>query len=635
MKWRIVLPVGVALVVGIGAIVAIIAVNYSTAMTDAVNTNLEATAYRYANRIKADLEMSLGGVKSLKSVIAGEAGTPEANRAGVTIFMKDVLLENDRLFGVWCAFEPNAFDGRDAEFAGQAPFHDATGRYIPSVYKADDGTAAEDHLVGYDTPGDGDYYLLPFARKRATIVAPYIYESAGVMQYLCTVAEPAVRNDRSIGVIGGDLRLQPICDFLRSVKLFDTGFLTLIDQNGNIVYHPDNAAWTKPAPAVLTAAVADRATEVGKSGTTAIFEGYDASGMANMYAVCPVDIGDTGERWIMMSVVPESEAMASVRSGVALTVIVGVAALAVSLVLLYLLVSPVVRVLTGIGNRLSNASLSVSEAAGSIAGAGNELAEGATEQASSLEETSSALEQMASMTRQNADNATRTDQTNHENNKMIADGAVAVRNMSEAMGAIDESAEKISRIIKTIEEIAFQTNLLALTAAVEAARAGEAGKGFAVVADEVRNLAGRSAQAAKDTVELISGTISRVKTGTDIAARLSDGFKGIEEGANTVAGLITQIASATNEQALGMDQINSAVAQMDKVTQQNAANAEETASVTETLNGQAEELQQLVGDLTRLITGSDGNGNGTAKSAPRPHSSRPAHLLLPAPGGKG
>ncbi len=207
------------------------------------------------------------------------------------------------------------------------------------------------------------------------------------------------------------------------------------------------------------------------------------------------------------------------------------------------------------------------------------------------------------MTRQNADNANKTNETTRNNAKHIDEGSVAIKNMSQAMGGINDSAEKIQHIVKTIEEVAFQTNLLALNAAVEAARAGEAGKGFAVVADEVRNLAQRSAQAAKDTTELIHDTVERVRTGSQVAEALDASFSQIEGGSQSVSRLIAEITNATNEQAQGVDQVNTAMAQMDKVTQENAANAEETASAAVELSDEAKNLNGMVARLVSMVEG--------------------------------
>ena len=294
-----------------------------------------------------------------------------------------------------------------------------------------------------------------------------------------------------------------------------------------------------------------------------------------------------------------------------LAIVVTLAVVAVLMVFLALLISrvivnPVRSNVSGL-NRVSDEVLFASR---HINDASRSLAEGATEQAAGLEEASSALEQMASMTRQNADNAVKTNATTGQNNHLLSLGADAVGNMSASMSEITSSAEQIRNIIKTIEEIAFQTNLLALNAAVEAARAGEAGKGFAVVADEVRNLAQRSAQAARDMTQLIQGTVENIRGGARIAKELDASFKEIQAGSEQVTRLIAEITSATGDQAQGVEQVNTAVAQMDKVRQQNAASAGESASASEELARQAQMLRESVSDLARLVEGTNEKGDG-------------------------
>jgi methyl-accepting chemotaxis protein len=175
--------------------------------------------------------------------------------------------------------------------------------------------------------------------------------------------------------------------------------------------------------------------------------------------------------------------------------------------------------------------------------------------------------------------------------------------LTHSMEEISKASEETFKIIKTIDEVAFQTNLLALNAAVEAARAGEAGAGFAVVADEVRNLAMRAAEAAKNTSDLIESTVKKIKDGGDLVATTNDAFGLVAQSAAKVGELVAEIAAASNEQAQGIGQVNTAVAEMDKVVQQNAANAEESASASEEMNAQAEQMKTIVAQLVALVGG--------------------------------
>ncbi|MEN9306294.1 MAG: hypothetical protein RL173_226 [Fibrobacterota bacterium] len=271
--------------------------------------------------------------------------------------------------------------------------------------------------------------------------------------------------------------------------------------------------------------------------------------------------------------------------------------------------------------QVGEATQQVASASGQISSGSQSLAQGANEQASSLEEVSASLEEMSSMTRQNADNALAAKNLAGEADGNAKVGTEAMARMSRSINRIKESSDQTAKIVKTIDEIAMQTNLLALNAAVEAARAGEAGRGFAVVAEEVRNLAQRSAQAAKNTADMIGESVKNAEEGVKISDEVSVSFEKIAQSSKKVNDLIAEIAAASKEQSTGIKEVNDAVGQMDKVTQQNAANAEESASASEELSSQAQELQAMVAQFK--ITG----GNSTRPKAIA-HAKRPA---LPPP----
>jgi len=277
------------------------------------------------------------------------------------------------------------------------------------------------------------------------------------------------------------------------------------------------------------------------------------------------------------------------------TMVVGLSvALVVGMAVAFFIIRNSNSILTTVAHALDDGSQQVSAAASQVSSASQSLAEGASEQASSLEETSSSLEEMASMTKRNSENAQKANDLAKEARAAADRGVGDMAIMVTAIEAIKVSSDDIAKIIKTIDEIAFQTNILALNAAVEAARAGEAGMGFAVVADEVRNLAQRCAQAAKETAGKIEGAIIKTGQGVEISGKVASVLNEIVTKVRQVDELVTEVAGASREQTQGITQINSAVGQMDKVTQSNAANAEESAAAAEELNAQAEVMKQSV-----------------------------------------
>jgi methyl-accepting chemotaxis protein/methyl-accepting chemotaxis protein-1 (serine sensor receptor) len=275
------------------------------------------------------------------------------------------------------------------------------------------------------------------------------------------------------------------------------------------------------------------------------------------------------------------------RSLLILVVILGVAA-AVAV----LTVVTVRRINRDLGSGLAEISTGAKQvvaASTQVSSSAQSLSEGATEQAASLEETSASMEEMASMTRRNAENSQDAAAQMAETERLVSGANRALGELVTSMTQIRESSGQVTKIIKTIDEIAFQTNILALNAAVEAARAGEAGMGFAVVADEVRNLAQRSAQAAKDTAALIEASASNATAGGEKVDAVVTAMTAITTSSGRVRGLVEEVSLASRQQSQGIDQVTQAITQMEKVTQTTAATAEESAAASEDLNAQAEQ----------------------------------------------
>jgi hypothetical protein len=259
------------------------------------------------------------------------------------------------------------------------------------------------------------------------------------------------------------------------------------------------------------------------------------------------------------------------------------------------------RTLSGVTGKIQGGTDHVVDFSHQVTSIAQSLSEGASAQAAGLEETSSSLEEMASMTKQTADNAGQAKVMMEEVRQTVENVDHHMTLMAEAIGEVTRSSEESGKIIKTIDEIAFQTNLLALNAAVEAARAGEAGAGFAVVASEVRNLAMRAAEAARSTSDLIEKTLKSVQTGNELTVATQEAFRKNREIAEKIGHLVDEIAIASQEQAQGIAQVSKAVADMDRVTQQNAANAEESAAAAEDMNGEAVKMKASVVELVTVV----------------------------------
>ncbi|MCX6950968.1 MAG: methyl-accepting chemotaxis protein [Verrucomicrobia bacterium] len=475
--------------------------------------------------------------------------------------------------------------------------------------------------IGQLNVADRQYFKDAAAGK---VVISEVLQSKSTGNPIVVVAAPVKDGPAVRGVLFASLDLHWLsANLLDKIKVLETGYVFLYDEKGLFITHPERGL-------IMTAKLADFewAAPLQRSASGEVIYAYKGVEKMARFANSPT------LHWGLVVNVPVSEMVAPVYRIGRINLVLGLGALVMGTAIALFLARSLARPIQEIAVQLNTCSSETISAAAQVSDAGQNLAAGANQQASSLEETSTSLKEMAATTKRNADNAKHANELARTARQAADAGSSDMQAMSLAMTEIKRSSDDIAKIIKTIDEIAFQTNILALNAAVEAARAGEAGMGFAVVAEEVRALAQRSATAAQETADKIEGAIAKTTQGVQISGQVTTRLAEIVEKVRQVDGLIAEVATASREQNHGVQQINDSIGQMDKVVQTNAASAEESAAAAEELNAQALALNEIIGQLRGLVDGKTTHAPAGAPArppAPAVASSASAAAAAPAP----
>jgi len=549
-----------------------------------------------------------------------------ADRQGLNQLLTHYLTAHGNFLSMSMAFEPNAFDGKDATFAGQSG-EDPAGRYARYVDRDTTGKPALHLLTDIETPGSGDYYLLPKQRQKDVIIEPYIYPYNGVDVMLTSIAAPIMHDGQFLGSVTSDFSLATLQTMIGAIKPWNnTGYALLLSAGNTVVSSPDKRAVGKPY--------------AGKIAGNDVIRVPDPLLKEEVFITWQsITIGNSETPWKLAIVTPVSEVMAEARQFLLKAIILMVLSIVVvSLVMAQIFTRKVDRPVGGepadaagialavargdlnnvipvragdtrsifyalhtmqmqlrrIVDNINEASHTVHGGTSEISAGNLDLASRTEEQAAAIVETAASMEEISATVKNNADNAHKATRLTDHAATIAGRGETLVNEVVDVIAEIDESARKIGEINSIVDGIAFQTNILALNAAVEAARAGEQGRGFAVVAGEVRNLAQRSANAAKEISHLIAESSSRVSKGVELVNETGGMMKQVIEAVSHVHLVINEIVQALDEQNRGISQVSTAVNQMDSTTQQNASLVQQISAAALSLDEQAKSLEKTL-----------------------------------------
>lgn len=599
IKLKIALPVGFLALAVFGLMFYLISSESHKTTKENAEKLLLTTAKAHSKSIEVEFNSALDVAKVSGQVLLAKHKSGFYNREIVVQELKELLVGNPNLIGMWAGFEPNAWDKKDSAYIGKE-WHDKTGRFVP-YWSYKNNSPYITALLDYEKPGDGDYYLVPLKRKKETIIEPYIYPVAGIPTLMTSLTFPLIENEVVIGISGVDIGLKKLKDFVDKIKPYESSQAYIVSSGGNWVTHPDDSLISKSAQFDFEHESIKSAISKGEALSVT---GKDPKSHVEFIVnTFPISLGQSDTSWALLIKTPTSEVYSSATYILWQQVVISFSGLVILLLTVYLASSYISNNISKLSNNLSTSNTQVSDAIHQLSTAGQSLSQSATSSASSLEEAVASLEEITSMVKSNSDYAKEAAEISTKAAESAITGEHEMRELIEQMKVISLSSKKIEEIINVIDDISFQTNLLSLNAAVEAARAGEQGKGFSVVAEAVRALAQRSSLAAKDISTLIKDSVEKIDRGTKKADLTGEVLKTIVESIKKISELNNAISSGSQEQTSGIQQISQAMNQIDQSVQSNASSSEEIANTAEEINNQVSKMAKVVVDINDEIYG--------------------------------
>lgn len=613
---------------------------------EALQRSIDLTQ-KYSLQIKNQIDEAFIVSRSLTEVVLGMKAKGVVNRDAYLEALKGNLMQSDLFFGIGLYMEPNGLDGKDNEFKNHPDYAKSGGRFCPWVRKDGNGGVVIEpsDAVEIETPGVGDWYLNPKKNKKESMVEPYLYPlSDGSKLMIMTPSVPIMIKDEFIGLASVDISLDAVQKIMKEIKPYDTGYGMLISSEYKYL--------TNSNPDLVDKEVvgSDKIfLDVINSGSLKTFEVYNETLKEDAVIVStPIPLGRTGKNWALVIVAPKSKILAGSKRLAIIQASMALVAVILLVVLVILIARGISLPLMKENSSVEKAAVTLNEFSSKLLNLSENLAQSSTEQSSALVQTASAMDEISHMVEKNNDAAKKSRETAEQSKVVAFEGKKATDQMLISMKKIQESnldiveqnnkgslevqgiikiIEAINEKTKVINDIVFQTKLLAFNASVEAARAGEAGKGFAVVAEEVSKLAAMSGAAAGEITELLNESSTkvtqiinqnqsainnlidssrvRVDEGVVFMEKFIERLNEIVERSAAVSSLVTEIVEASSEQTSGVAEVTKAISHLDKEAQNNSHLARDVSNSAAMVKENSDDLKKIVEHLNSIILGKD------------------------------